>query len=226
MKRLHGVMALFVALGLSSCGGGGGGSMSTLSFPLKSAYSTLVVNGYTKNYTVSGTCSGTASETVSPAKPGAIFEGIPGFSAASTVTISLTNCTQATMTATSTLYYDANYTPLGFNIVGGEYGVYLTPAVIPVSAVIGDSGVIGTITTYADSTKTTPTGREDVSYVVGPDVVNTAMVNLIFRIYDPAGVQISTEQDRYSITIDGVITVVSKIIEDVSTLVTINLTLQ
>lgn len=218
-------MALFVALGLSSCGGGGGSS-SVLSFPLKSAYSTLVVNGYTKNYTVSGTCSGTASETVAPAKPGAIFEGTPGFSAASTVTISLTNCTQATTTATSTLYYDSNYTPLGFNIVGGEYGVYLTPAVIPVSAVIGDSGIIGTITTYTDSTKTTLTGREDVSYVVGPDVVNTAMVSLIFRIYDPAGVQSSTEQDRYKVTIDGVITVVSKIIEDVSTLVAINLTLQ
>jgi hypothetical protein len=225
MKRLHGVMAFFVVLGLSSCGGGGG-SMPTLSFPLKSAYSTLVVNGYTKNYTVSGTCSGTASETVSPAKPGAIFEGTPGFSATSTVTISLTNCTQATTTATSSLYYDTNYTPLGFDIADGEYGVYLTPAVIPVSAVIGDRGVIGSITTYTDSTKTTATGREDVTYVVGPDVVNTAMVNLIFRIYDSAGVQVSTEQDRYSITIDGVITVVSKIIEDVSTFVTINLTLQ
>jgi hypothetical protein len=163
---------------------------------------------------------------VAAAKPGAIFEGTPGFSAASTVTISLTHCALATTPATSTLYYDTNYTPLGFNIVGGEYGVYLTPAVIPVSAVIGDSGIIGTITTYTDSTKTTLTGREDVSYVVGPDVVNTAMVSLIFRIYDPAGVQSSTEQDRYKVTIDGVITVVSKIIEDVSTLVAINLTLQ
>lgn len=218
-------MAFFVALGLSSCGGGGG-SLSTLSFPLKSAYSTLVANGYTKHYTVSGTCSGTASETVAPAKPGAIFEGTPGFSADSTVTISLTNCTQATTTATLKSYYDTNYTPLGFNIVDGEYGVYLTPAVIPVSVVVGDSGIIGTITTYTDSTKTTRTGREDVSYVVGPDATNTAMVNLIFKIYDPAGVQSSTEQDRYRVTIDGVITAVSKIIEDISTLVTISLTLE
>lgn len=225
MQRFHAFMAFFVALVLASCGGDGG-SMSALSFPLKSAYSTLVVNGYTKNYTVSGTCSGTASETVSPAKPGAIFEGIRGFSADSTVTISLTNCTQSTTTATSTLFYDTNYTPLGFNIVGGDYGVYLQPAVIPVSAVIGESGVIGTITTYTDSTKTTPTGREEVSFVVGPDVVNTAMVNLIFRIYDPAGVQTGTEQDRYSVTIDGAITVVSKIIEEVSTFVTFNLTLK
>lgn len=219
-------MAFFVVLGLSSCGGGGGGSLSTLSFPLKSAYSTLVANGYTKNYTVSGACSGTASETVAPAKPGAIFEGTPGFSADSTVTISLTNCTQATTTATLKSYYDTNYTPLGFNIVDGEYGVYLTPAVIPVSVVVGDSGIIGTITTYTDSTKTTRTGREDVSYVVGPDATNTAMVNLIFKIYNPAGVQSSTEQDRYRVTIDGVITVVSKIIEDISTLVTISLTLE
>lgn len=218
-------MAFFVVLGLSSCGGGGG-SLSTLSFPLKSAYSTLVANGYTKNYTVSGTCSGTASETVAPAKPGAIFEGTSGFSAASTVTISLTNCTQATTTATSTLYYDTNYTPLGFNIVGGEYGVYLMPVVIPVSAVVGDSGKIGTITTYTNSTKTTQTGREDVSYMVGPDAIDTAIVNLIFKIYDPAGVLSSTEQDRYRITTNGVITAVSKIIEDISTLVTINLTLE
>jgi hypothetical protein len=100
------------------------------------------------------------------------------------------------------------------------------PAVIPVSVVVGDSGIIGTITTYTDSTKTTRTGREDVSYVVGPDATNTAMVNWIFKIYNPAGVLSSTEQDRYSVTVDGVITVVSKIIEDVSTLATINLTLQ
>lgn len=205
---------------------GRGGSLSTLSFPLKSAYSTLVANGYTKNYTVSGACSGTASETVAPAKPGAIFEGTPGFSADSTVTISLTNCTQATTTATLKSYYDTNYTPLGFNIVDGEYGVYLMPAVIPVSVVVGDSGIIGTITTYTNSTKATRTGQEDVSYVVGPDASNTAMVNLIFKIYNPAGVLSSTEQDRYRVTIDGVITVVSKIIEDISTLATISLTLE
>jgi hypothetical protein len=225
MKRLFEVTALFVVLGLTSCGGVGG-SMSTLSFPLKSAYSTLVVNGYTKNYTVSGACSGTASETVAPAKPGAIFEGTPGFSADSTVTISLTNCTQATTTATLKSYYDTNYTPLGFNIFGGEYGVYLTPAVIPVSAVVGDSGTIGTIITYTNSTKTTQTGREDVSYRVGPDAINTAMVSLIFKIYDPAGVLGSTEQGRYRVTTNGVITAVSKIIEDISTLVTISLTLE
>ncbi|MDP2255445.1 MAG: hypothetical protein Q8K05_05195 [Polaromonas sp.] len=226
MKRLYGVMGLCIALGLSACGGGSSGSISTPSFPLKSAYSTLVANGYTKTYTVSGTCSGTASEMVAPAKPGAIFEGTPGFSADSTVTISLTNCTQATTTATLTSYYDTNYTPLGFNVVGGDYGVYLTPAVIPVSAVVGDSGIIGTVTTYTNSTKTTPTGREDVSYAVGPDAVNTAIVNLTFKIYDPAGVLGSTEQDRYRITTDGVITPVSKTVEDVSTPITINLTFQ
>jgi len=226
MKRLYGVMGLCIALGLSACGGGSGGSVSTPSFPLKSAYITLVASGYSKNYTVSGTCSGTASETVAPAQPGAFFEGKPGFSAASTVTISLTNCTQTTTTATLTSYYDTSYTPLGFSIVGGEYGVYLVPAVIPVSAGVGDSGIIGTVTTYTDSTKTTPTGREDVSYVVGADAVNTAVVNLIFKIYDAAGVLGSTEQDRYRITTEGVITPVSKIIEDVSTPVTINLTLQ
>jgi hypothetical protein len=36
----------------------------------------------------------------------------------------------------------------------------------------------------------------------------------------------STEQDRYRITTDGVITPVSKTVEDVSTPITINLTFQ
>jgi hypothetical protein len=226
MKRLDGVLGLCIALGLSACGGGSSSSIATPSFPLKVAYSALVATGYTKNYTVSGTCNGTASETVAPARAGAIFEGISGFSADSTVTLRLTDCTQTTTTATFTSYYDTNYTPLGFHIAGGEYGVYLTPAVIPVSAVVGASGVIGTVTTYTDSSKTTRTGREDVTYSIGPDGFNTAVANLTFKIYNAAGVLGSTEQDRYRITTDGAITPLSKIIEDVSTPVTINLTLQ
>lgn len=217
-------MGLCIALGLSACGGGGGSSISTPSFPLKSAYSALVASGYTKNYAVSGTCNGTASETVAPARPGAVFEGVPGFSADSTVTLRLTDCTQATATLTS--YYDANYTPLGFTIAGGEYGVYLTPAIIPVSAVVGASGVVGTVTTYTDSSKTTRSGREDVTYSIGPGSANATVANLTFKIYNAAGVLGSTEQDRYSITPEGVLTPLSKIIEDISTSVAINLTLQ
>lgn len=115
MKRLDGVLGLCIALGLSACGGGGGSSISTPSFPLKRAYSTLVATGYTKNYTVSGTCNGTASETVAPARAGAIFEGTPGLSADTTVTLRLSDCAQTTTTATFTSYYDTNYTPAWFS---------------------------------------------------------------------------------------------------------------
>ena len=224
--RLIGV-ALLLAVGVSACGGGGGGGgspppsgpvTSTLTFPLRSGWNTRIANGQTTTLTANGTpatqttdglCSGTATETVGPATTVTTFEGAPALSAVTVFTNSFTNCVPASQATTGTSYYDSNYLPLGFNIQGGDYGVFLTPPTIPNSVKVGDVAIIGTETLYTNSTKAVGTGRQDLSIVVEPDTASTAIVNLIFKEYNVSSQLLSTEQDRYRITSTGALTLVS-----------------
>ena len=117
---------------ISACGGGGGGGgasaptgpvVSTNAFNINSGYKNLVANGQITNLTVSGTCSGSASLTRGPANTSATFEGVIGFSSTDVTTINLVGCTPASSSTTTTHYYDTNYLPLGFSVLGGNYGV-------------------------------------------------------------------------------------------------------
>lgn len=217
MNRSIFLLCTLVSALLAGCGGGGGGSSapagpvtSTLSFPFQSAYSALVAGGYTKSYTVSGTCSGTANETAGAASSGATFEGVNGrLSVTGTLTISLTNCTPASIASTSTTYYDSNYIPLGTNTVGGNYSVFLTPPSLPTSVLVGSTGVVGTITRYTNSTKSTAAGRGDYSYVVEADTASTAIINLIDKEYNASSTLTGTQQSRYRIAATGALVPVS-----------------
>ena len=224
--RLIGV-ALLLAVGVSACGGGGGGGgspapsgpvTSTLSFPLRSGLNTRTANGHTTTLTANGTpatettdglCSGTISGTTGPANGGAIFEGAPALSAVSVTTFSFSNCEPASDATTATDYYDSNYLPLGYNIQGGSYGVFLVPPIIPNSVKVGDVAIVGTITLFTNSTKMVGDGREDLSFVVEPDTADTAIVNVIFKSYNSSSQLLVTEQDRYRITSTGALTLVS-----------------
>ena len=223
MKIHNGITLTLIASALlTACGGGSGGSgvtapsgpiASTLPFPAQTAYKTLVANGYTKTGTVSGTCSGTGSDTAAPATTAATFEGVAGFSAVNTITMSLTNCTPASTAQSSTAYYDSSYVPLGFNTgtssTAANYGVYLTPPSIPTSVIVGGTGIIGTETLYTDSTKATGYGTSAVSYVIEPDTATTAIVNVILKTYNTGNTLLSTEQDRYRIASTGALTPIS-----------------
>ena len=212
--------AFLLLVGFSGCGGGGGGAAapsgpvtSTLSFPLQSGYKTTVANGLSKSFTISGTCSGTGNRAQAPATTAATFEGVAGFSAASSITMSLTNCTPASIAQSSTSYWDSNYVPHGFNTgassVKANYGVYLTPPSIPTSVTVGGTGVIGTETLYTDSTKATGYGTSAISYIIEADTSTTAIVNLISNTYNTGNTLLWTEQARYRITSTGALTPVS-----------------
>lgn len=197
---------------LVGCGGGGGSTgsaapvASTLAFPLQSGYHTLVANGLTKSFTISGTCSGSGNKSSSPANTAATFEGASALASTSTTTMSFTNCTPASVASTSTVYSDTNYNPRGFNSVGVNYAVYLTPLVIPATVSVGNTAVLGTQTLYTDSTKSASGGRVDQSFVVEADTASTAIVNLISKVYNASGILTGTEQDRYRISSVGTLT--------------------
>jgi len=211
-KRIWRYLSCIPAALLAACGGGGGSGgpvASANAFNVLAGYQNLVASGQSTNLAVSGTCAGTASLVRGPANTAATFEGVSGFSATETTVVTLSSCTPASSTDTTTQYYDANYAPLGFSILGGDYGVWASPPPIPASVHVGDSGMLGTIDEFTDSSKSISTGREDVSYVIEADTATTAIVNLIFRDYDGSNVLQSTEQDRYRMSASGALTLIS-----------------
>jgi hypothetical protein len=225
-NSLSGIVLALFALVVTGCGGGGGGGApppsgpvtSTLSFPLLAASETETASGSSVTLTANGTpatevtdglCSGTLNLTVGPANTATTFEGAPAFSFTQVLQMNFTNCVPASVAETATGYVSSTYAPLGFQVVGGDYGVYAAPAIIPASVKVGDVGIVGTINTYTDSSKTVGTGRHEVSFVVEPDTATTAIINLITKGYNASSQLLFTEQDRWRITESGSFSLVS-----------------
>ncbi|OIQ99461.1 hypothetical protein GALL_183980 [mine drainage metagenome] len=185
---------------------------STLTFPLLTGLKAFEISGESRTFTVSSGCSGTGTLSSVPATTPSTFEGVSGYSAVTSISWSLTNCTPATYTDTSIDYYDSNYIPLGYDDTagGGSYAVFNTTPNIPASVTVGNAGSIGTRTLYTSSTKATVNGKEVVSYVVEADTANSAIIDLITKSYNPAGALTATTQDRYRITASGAITRLSE----------------
>jgi hypothetical protein len=194
---------------MAACGGGGSSTPAATDFPLLAAYKANIVAGQTRNVSVSGTCGGTGTITDSAAVA-ATFEGVNGYSATSTLTLNLTNCSQSTLAASGTTYYDANYTILGSVVPGTLYAkVASVPPPLPTTVKVGDTAIYATLTDYTDSSKTTLKGQEILSYVIEADSSSTAIANAITRTYDTSNNLLSTQQTRYRIDASGGFTLVS-----------------
>jgi hypothetical protein len=202
---------------LAACGGGGGGGTvstgpvaSTNTFNVMSGWQRLVSTGFSKTYNVTGTCTGTMTITAAPATTATTFEGSSALSSNSVGSYNWTGCTPPSGSTTIVRYYNSNYAPVGRSVVGGDYGVFLTGApTLPMTARVGDIFVIGTMTEYTNSTKTTSAGREDSTLLMEPDTATTAIANLISKSYNSSGTLTATEQNRYRVAADGSLTPIS-----------------
>lgn len=208
MKNIKMIAALCMAAGLVACGGGGGGegagepqSTSSLTFNLESAYKTLVASGQSVNFkiTASNSCTGSATITSSPANTSTTFEGTAAVSSTTVYNFSYTNCTPATISETTVSYYDTNYLPLGTAAQGGNYLVVNGSINIPTSIKVGDAGVLGSMTRYTDSTKSTINGSTQLSYVVESDTSTSALVTIATKGYNASNVLESTQLTKYKI---------------------------
>lgn len=214
MRTLN-LLILVMSAALTACGGGGGGGgasgpvASTNTFDIRAGHARLTANGFTATLAVSGTCSGTFSLTSGPATTNTVFEGAAALSRSSVGTLNVSNCNPASNVGTTTSYFDSNYVPLGYSIVGGNYAVWVSPPSLPVAARVGDVAVAGTVNKYTNSTKSTSAGTEENSYVIEADTATTAIANLISKNYNAAHTLTSTEQDRYRVAADGSLTLIS-----------------
>jgi hypothetical protein len=214
MRTLN-LLILVMSAVLTACGGGGGGGgasgpvASTNTFDIRAGHARLTANGFSTTLVVSGTCSGTFSLTSGPATTNTVFEGAAALSRSSVASLTVSNCTPASNVGTTTSYFDSNYAPLGYAIVGGDYGVWTSTPSLPNSARVGDVAVVGTVNKYTNSTKSTSAGTQENSYVIEADTATTAIANLISKQYNAAHTLTSTEQDRYRVAADGSLTLIS-----------------
>jgi hypothetical protein len=214
-KILLSLLVTISTAGLIACGGGNSSSatpaasnVSTNTFPVGTGITALAAAGQLNNFNVSGTCNGTFSNISAPANTSTTFEGNPALSSVAVITISLSNCTGSSV-ATETSYYSTSYLPLGFSVLGGNFGDYAIPPVIPATVHVGDAGVVGTENLYTNSAKTTPVGRNDISYAIEPDTSTSAILNLISKNYNVASTLQNTVQDRYRMQANGSLTLIS-----------------
>lgn len=205
MNSIKMIAALSMAASLVACGGGGGGSdnqsPSALTFNLESAYKTLVASGQTVNFkiTASNSCTGSATITSSPAGTSTTFEGQAALASTTVYNFSYTNCTPSTISETTVNYYSTNYLPLGTAAQGGNYLVVNGALNLPSSIKVGDAGVLGSMTRYTDSTKSTVNGSTQLSYVVESDTASSAWVTIATKGYNASNVLESTQLTKYKI---------------------------
>jgi len=208
------LLTLSISVALTACGGGGGGGASgpvasTNTFDIRAGHARLTANGFSATFAVSGTCSGTFSLTSAPATTSTVFEGVAALSRSSVGTLNVSNCNPASNVGTTTSYFDSNYAPLGYSVVGDNYAVWVSPPSLPAAARVGDVAVAGTVNKYTNSTKSTSAGTEENSYVIEADTATTAIANLISKNYNAAHTLTSTEQNRYRVAADGSLTLIS-----------------
>lgn len=214
MLKVVGASILGASL-LCACGGGGSGDGSaapstptTLNFAANAGYKARIVSGSNDNFSLSGTCGGTAAINTGPANVPVTFEGVNGFSAAQTSTVTFApGCTTQAPMVTGRTYYNSSFTPIGLAIDGGEYAKFEAPPTgLPTTAKVHTTGPIVTYLSYNDSTQAVRNGKRILTYSIDNDTSTTAILNIITTSVDLTGSTLSVQQSRYHMTESGALT--------------------
>lgn len=232
-NRIPEIRTVFASLGaalLFGCGGGSSGGTSgtaspsppsastapsptpplTTSFPLATALATLSANGLSASLNASGTVkgvsvSGTGSFSESAAIA-AMFAGqaalqqIVALNATLTANIIPVSYSYSTV---ADMYSDSSYRTLGMTDTS-EYDVAAAPFSYPTTVTIGETGSLGTMNRYSDSTKTTVLGTIASTYRVEADTTpNTAIFDEVDQSLDLNHNVTTTVEIKYRITSTG-----------------------
>jgi hypothetical protein len=165
------------ALLLAACGDGSGSSgpvVSTLDFAVEGAVSAYMQSAH--QFNLAGALGGTnftMNYSFTPGAP-ATFEGNPAQTATESAVLTANGVPSQ---ITSTSYFALNpYVSYGsLDQDTGEYAVFNQAANLPATARVGQSGVLGNETGYADSTKALVTDTATVGWSLEADTANTAL---------------------------------------------------
>ena len=203
---------------LMGCGGGAGGGssqpqskvVSTNVFNLKAAYASFVSTPFQVNFSASLTKNGVTANGSGSVTQGATqtgtFEGAAAQKVVTTARGSITeNGNTVPLDNSSTDYFDSNYNYLGTDGTS-EYSVVDGIASFPTNIKVGNTGELYTVKKYSNSTKSTLTGTEKVSYLIEADTASTALVSIISVEKDNNSSVTSQDTTQYTICADNKLT--------------------
>lgn len=164
---------------LFGCGGGGGVEPiePAIDFPVAAAVASYA--GSAHQYDLAGALDGvsfTMRYTYTPDVAGN-FEGRATATAIETL-VMYANGTFATQTASRRFFTANPYVEYGSVDDDGSYSVFNQTAMLPTTARVTQSGVVGSTIDYADSSKTQITATGTVGWSLDPDTVTTALLCL------------------------------------------------
>jgi hypothetical protein len=194
---------------LSACGGGGGDAtpaatpVAAASFPLDAAYTKAVTTGVSLNGTaVDGADTYAMSLSITPATD-AMFEGVARKQAIESLTIKKNGSVLGV--SGINLFFSTNpLTTYGATYSDGTYAVQTkNTGAFPATAKVNDSGPLGTLTVYTNSSKTTVQSITESTWTLEADTATTAFGCSNSVIKNGAGVQTGTAAGCYKIDTNG-----------------------
>lgn len=192
---------------LAACGGGGGDSTPAASipttFPLDAAYTKAVTNGVSLSGTaVDGADTWTMTVSLTPASDEA-FEGVVRKKALQSLTIKKNGTVLAASNIQS--YFSTNpFATQGARYSDGTYAVQTsTTGSFPVAAKVGDSGGLGILTVYTDTSKTSIQSTAESTWTLEADTATTAFGCANSILKNAAGAQTGTAAGCYKIDTAG-----------------------
>jgi len=204
VSRALGLAGLVV---LTACGGGSDTStptppVETTTFSFRGPFTQLISQGFQTDFTVTGSCNGTG-QFASGVPALVTFESQSTYGVAQTLTRQFDDCSPTTYAATTSVFGDAQYNPVGSLLPGVWYAVKTQVATLPDTVEAGNTARWAVHTVYADSTKAKVTGLRDYSWEIKPDTSSTVVANFIVRSYDATSTLTLTEQFRYLLDATG-----------------------
>ena len=215
---------LLSSLLLVACGGGGGGPApapvaSTSTFQLKQAYANDFNDTLPYSYTITGVISGANiagnGSTTQSAVANTTFEGVTALQKSRTSSGSVVasgpggTVNIPLAPSTETLFLSPAFNLLGYTSTGA-YTVAAAPVTIPVTALVGNSGIIGNFNTFTSSAKLGVPATNLISWSLEPDTATTALMKLTQTIRSNTGVLTATAVDTFRVTPAGAVTRISQ----------------
>jgi hypothetical protein len=142
----------------------------------------------------------------------ALFEGAVRPYSTTTTTLRYSNCTPTTTTGVEQLFTSSSYIPFGFSIISGVpvndgyYGLYAGTPNFPISLTAGQSGSVGTINKYTNSTKTVSAGRNVVTYTSAAETSTSLLLDIVYEVYNASNQLSYTEKNTFRVTTSGIAT--------------------
>jgi hypothetical protein len=168
----------------------------------------VVVNGTSTSVTGSGTY------TLSAGVGGGTFNGTSATTAQTqTLTGTVTAAGQSIpINQSVTDYYATSNSNFLGETATGEYDVAQAPFQFPTSVSGGESGTLGTVLRYSDSTMSTSLGTAQTTYTTtAPTTQNGPLgITITTKSYDTTNTLVETDTTNYTMTTSNVISFVSE----------------